>query len=110
MLKDGFLRFCNDPEIACCKAEAELGRLRQENAALKSERDEQYKTAQTAIRAMTEEYNKAVKDNAVLHRALGNAVKYFNCSRCGYAGKCDKRSHENCADVFARRAREETEK
>ncbi len=60
--------------------------------------------------ALCDEVERLRKETAVLHRALGNAVKYFNCSRCGYAGKCDKRSHENCADVFARRAREETEK
>jgi hypothetical protein len=34
MLRDGFLRFCDDPEIACCRAEAELGQLRTENAQL----------------------------------------------------------------------------
>jgi hypothetical protein len=37
MLKDGFLRFCNDPELACCRAEAELGQLREENARLHAE-------------------------------------------------------------------------
>jgi len=35
MLKDGFLRFCDDPELACCRAEAELGQLRIENARLR---------------------------------------------------------------------------
>jgi uncharacterized Fe-S cluster-containing MiaB family protein len=34
MYSDGFLRFCDDPEIACCKAEAELMRLRTENERL----------------------------------------------------------------------------
>lgn len=37
MLKDGFLRFCDDPEIACCRAEAELGRLREENTQLRTQ-------------------------------------------------------------------------
>lgn len=37
MLKDGFLRFCDDPEIACCRGEAELGQLRNENAQLRSQ-------------------------------------------------------------------------
>ena len=32
MLRDGFLRFCNDPEIACCKAEREFKQLRVEAA------------------------------------------------------------------------------
>lgn len=37
MLRNGFLRFCDDPEIACCRAEAELGQLREENAQLRTE-------------------------------------------------------------------------
>jgi hypothetical protein len=37
MLRDGFLRFCDDPEIACCRAEAELGQLRIENAQLRAQ-------------------------------------------------------------------------
>jgi hypothetical protein len=35
MLRDGFLRFCDDPELACCRAEAELGQLRAENTQLR---------------------------------------------------------------------------
>ena len=35
MLKAGFLRFCDNPEIACCKAERELEHLRSENALLR---------------------------------------------------------------------------
>lgn len=45
MLKDGFLRFCDDPEIACCKGEAELKQLRKENAALRAEL-ERYREAE----------------------------------------------------------------
>ena len=37
MLRDGFLRFCDDPDIACCRAEAELGKLRIENGQLYAE-------------------------------------------------------------------------
>ena len=37
MIKNGFLRFCDDPEIACCKVEAELGNLRIENKRLVNE-------------------------------------------------------------------------
>lgn len=37
MLRDGFLRFCDDPDIACCRAEAELGKLRIENDQLYAE-------------------------------------------------------------------------
>jgi len=37
MLKNGFTRFCDDPEIACCKAERELEQLRAENASLQNQ-------------------------------------------------------------------------
>lgn len=37
MLKDGFLRFCDDPEISCCRGEAELGLLREENVRLRAQ-------------------------------------------------------------------------
>ena len=48
MLKDGFLRFCDDPEIACCRGEAELGQLRQENIRLRAELLESQRREQTA--------------------------------------------------------------
>lgn len=35
MFRNGFTRFCNDPEIACCKAEKELEQLRAELTELK---------------------------------------------------------------------------
>lgn len=44
--------------------------------------------------------------NAVLKKALEESVKYFNCSRCGYAPDCGKKQQENCADVFIRKAAE----
>jgi hypothetical protein len=47
-----------------------------------------------------------LEEIAVLKKALNNAVKYFNCSRCGYA-ECDKQPHENCADIFFRKAKED---
>ena len=50
MLRDGFLRFCNDPEIACCKAEKELERLRNDNAILRTQLAE----SQRRERAATE--------------------------------------------------------
>ena len=40
MLRDGFLRFCDDPEIACCRAEKELEQLRTENVRLQAELNE----------------------------------------------------------------------
>ena len=48
MLKDGFLRFCDNPEIACCKAEKELERLRNENAALRIQLSESQRREQDA--------------------------------------------------------------
>lgn len=38
MLRDGFLRFCDDPEISCCKAEHELDELRSEVKRLREAR------------------------------------------------------------------------
>jgi len=55
MLRDGFLRFCNDPEIACCKAERELEQLRTENASLR----EQLAEAQRREKAAVEDMNEA---------------------------------------------------
>ena len=49
MHRDGFLRFCDDPEIACCRAEAELGQLRTENARLTKERDEAQRRERAAV-------------------------------------------------------------
>ena len=46
---------------------------------------------------------------ATLKKALLESIKCFNCSRCIYGrGKdCGKRPHENCADVFIRKAQEQ---
>ena len=49
MLRDGFLRFCNDPEIACCKAERELAQLRMENASLREQITESHRREQAAV-------------------------------------------------------------
>ena len=48
MIKNGFLRFCDDPEITCCKAEKELGQLRQENIVLREALEESQRRAQDA--------------------------------------------------------------
>lgn len=52
MLKDGFLRFCDDPEIACCRGEAELGQLRQENIRLRAELLESQRRERAAVTAV----------------------------------------------------------
>ena len=53
MLRDGFLRFCNDPEIACCKAERELEQLRTENASLREQLAESQRRERAAVEDMT---------------------------------------------------------
>ena len=53
MLRDGFLRFCNDPEIACCKAERELEQLRTGNASLREQLAESQRRGQAAVEDMT---------------------------------------------------------
>jgi hypothetical protein len=52
MLKDGFLRFCDDPELACCRGEAELGRLREENVRLRYELQESQRRERAAVEDM----------------------------------------------------------
>lgn len=49
MLRDGFLRFCDDPELACCRGEVELGRLRNENAQLHSQLLDAQRRADAAV-------------------------------------------------------------
>lgn len=52
MRRNGFLRFCDYPGIACCEAEAELGQLRAENARLRAELIEARHRATAAIEDM----------------------------------------------------------
>ena len=49
MLRDGFLRFCDNPEIACCKAERELEQLRAENASLRAQLAESQRRERAAV-------------------------------------------------------------
>lgn len=53
MLKNGFLRFCDNPEIACCKAERELEQLRAENASLRERLAESQRRELAAVEDMT---------------------------------------------------------
>ena len=52
MLKAGFLRFCDNPEIACCKAERELEHLRSENALLRKRLSESQRRERAALEDM----------------------------------------------------------
>ena len=58
MLKDGFLRFCDNPEIACCKAEKELERLRNENAALRIQLAESQRREKAAVEVLNKIYER----------------------------------------------------
>lgn len=49
MIKNGFLRFCDDPELACVKAESELGRLRNENTLLRAQLAESQRRERAAV-------------------------------------------------------------
>ena len=77
MLRDGFLRFCDDPELACCRAEAELGQLRNENAQLRS----QLRDAERRERAAVEAIRKSLRDERVQRPHLNR------CSQCAKAIK-----------------------
>ncbi len=69
MLKDGFLRFCDDPEISCCRGEAELGLLREENVRLRAqlaEREREIERLREAQRWTDTEYDTPDIGQAVL--------------------------------------------
>jgi hypothetical protein len=67
MLRDGFLRFCDDPEIACCRAEKELEQLRTENVRLQAELNELQELAKA----------KAEGQRVELPCKVGDAVYWF---------------------------------
>lgn len=94
MLRDGFLRFCNDPEIACCKAEAELGRLRTENAQLRSQLQESQRRERAYAEAIKRHYADMTSQcficySCVNHDARekaqwdGKKLENYACSGCG---------------------------
>jgi hypothetical protein len=70
MLRDGFLRFCVDPEIACCRAEAELERLRAENVQLRVKLAESMRREQSML-----------VDMALI---AGDAISEKKCYICKY--------------------------
>lgn len=85
---------------------AEVERLKAANAILKESTLDPVELAKVAC-----ELDKAIKihnESVILKEALLESTKCFNCSRCIYGrGKdCGKRPHENCADVFIRKAQE----
>lgn len=78
MHRDGFLRFCDDPEIACCRAEAELGQLRTENARLTKERDE----AQRRERAAVSDVEHAARYNCGICGVCAHHAKFWVGGGC----------------------------
>ena len=91
MLRDGFLRFCNDPEIACCKAERELKQLRAENASLREQLAESQRREQAAVEDMT----------AVLKRDSDDICAYCkNRIECK-SQQCEKYSSASCPCSFS---------
>ncbi len=84
MLKDGFLRFCNDPELACCRAEKELGQLRIENENL-----------HTQLAKSRERERAAVRDLIAL------AHKYGDCEFCAWRDDKGHCAEPNPGDLCA---------
>lgn len=86
MLRDGFLRFCDDPELACCRAEAELGQLRAENTQLR---------IKLAVQEQMQEFAKAKADGrlVVLPCKVGDTV-YVDTRTFRYGEYVPKRHAE----------------
>ena len=84
MLRDGFLRFCDDPELACCRAEKELEQLRTENVRLQ------------AVLAGLQELAKAKADGRLVELPckVGDTV-YFAQLICEYK-HCDPPTRTFC--------------
>ena len=76
MLKSGFLRFCDNPEIACCKAERELEQLRTENASLREQLDESQRREQAAVEDLS-----IYKDCGFCAHLQDQQYCYKNCQR-----------------------------
>jgi hypothetical protein len=77
MLRDGFLRFCDNPEISCCKAERELENLRSENASLHA----RLAASQRREKAAVEEVCRRCPDGDVI-----DGLKHYSCDRCKWRG------------------------
>lgn len=81
MLKDGFLRFCDNPEIACCKAERELEQLRAENASLRAKLAESQRRERAAVEQIEQQM-------------IFDAQK--GCEPCEICSNADKTPCEEC--------------
>lgn len=71
MRKDGFLRFCDDPEIACCKAERELEQLRAESASLREQLDEGQRRERAAVELIAD-----------VEEMINSGAEWFDSGAC----------------------------
>lgn len=86
MLKSEFLRFCDNPEIACCKAEREFEQLRAENTSLREQLAESQRREQAAVESWRGFCSKCLRrDKQYLSDGQMDAV----CVTCRANGKCN---------------------
>lgn len=94
MIKNGFLRFCDDPELACCRAERELGQLREKNAQLRSQLQDTQRRERAHEAAIKRHYADMTSQcficySCVNHDARqkakwdGKKLEDYACSGCG---------------------------
>ena len=86
MLRDGFLRFCDNPEIACCKAERELEQLRAENASLRAQLAESQRREKAAVEEL-KHYLENNEENGVVYVPKFAVEKLINRHGSQEAGK-----------------------
>ena len=89
MLRDGFLRFCNDPEIACCKAERELEQLRAENALLLAQLAESQRREQAAVEAIRKSLRVEKQQRPNLNRCHECAKRIVDSGQRKYKYGCE---------------------
>ena len=91
MLRDGFLRFCDNPEIACCKAERELEQLRTENASLREQLAESQRRERAAVEDL-KRFSACCQCNANIDGSCcdmfdGTAENKYFCSNWQWRGQ-----------------------
>ena len=96
MLKTGFLRFCDNPEIACCKAERELEQLRSENALLRKRLADSQRSEQAAVNDL----QKSIKFYALGTCICGLCLKH-SCNEFCYGKSWEWRGPQEAGEVEA---------
>lgn len=97
MLKTGFLRFCDNPEIACCKAEKELERLRNEDVTLKAQLAESQRRERAAVEDMEHIASEIEECDWILAKG-GELVGSLHLGRCAVCSHkyCDEEIDGGC--------------